>query len=105
VLFVLPVGLTPARASLPGVLRAGRWTATYAAVPAEGVAFRASFGKGTEETLLKTEVMVRSAGFPGGIGWQRMPSWTPHQRVVWTASAGWLLRPGADAIAPVQPLR
>ena len=105
VLFVLPAGFTPARASLPGVLRGGRWTATYAAVPAEGVAFRASFGNGTEEALLKTEVMVRCAGFPGGIGWQRMPSWTPHQRVVWTASAGWLLRPGADAIAPVRPLR
>jgi hypothetical protein len=74
-------------------------------VPAEGVAFRASFAKGTEEALLKTDVFIRAAGVPGGIGWQRVPSWAPHQLAVWTAWSGWLLRPGDQAIAPVPPLR
>ncbi len=34
VTFVLPAGITPARSSLPGALRLGRWTATFVAVPA-----------------------------------------------------------------------
>lgn len=105
VTFMLPAGLSPARASLPGVVRAGRWSATYVAVPPEGVPFRASFARDAPDATRAIEVLVRCAGVPGGIGWQRLPSWAPHQRVVWTAWAGWVLRPGDAAIAAVPPLR
>ena len=38
VTFVLPAGVTPARTSLPGIVRNGRWIATYIAVPTDGIA-------------------------------------------------------------------
>ena len=40
--FLMPPGITPTRSNLPGVVRLGSWTATYVAIPAEGVLFRAS---------------------------------------------------------------
>ena len=40
-----PSGLEPARSNLPGVVRLGRWTATYRAPTPEGLVFRASFGR------------------------------------------------------------
>ena len=54
--FVLPEGLVPARSSLPGAMRLGRWTATYLAPPADGLQWRASFRPGMAERL---------AGSPG----------------------------------------
>ena len=41
--FALPPGVVPARHNLPGLVRVGSWTATFIAVPAEGVLFRAAF--------------------------------------------------------------
>lgn len=89
--FVLPRDATPARSSLPGVPRAGRWTAVYAAPPPEGVAFRASFSGVTAERLRGTHVTVTSARLPGGGGWQQLPPWMPQERAVWTARATWVL--------------
>jgi hypothetical protein len=103
VTIVLPPGLKPARVNLPGVERGGRWTATYVAVPADGLVFRASFARITPEALRETDVMVTSWRFPDGTGWQGLPSWAPQERMVWTGSATWQLRPGV--IAPVAPLR
>ena len=91
---------------MPGLERGARWTATYVAVPAEGVAFRASFKDAPADALRATEVIVTSASIPGGTGWQRLPDWLPQDRMVWTATAAWQIRP-ADGlpIAPVPPLR
>ena len=66
-------GLTPARSSLPGVPRLGRWAAVYVAPPREGVLWRASFGNATPEQLRGVRVSVTDFGFPGGEGWQRLP--------------------------------
>ena len=89
--FVLPPGLTPARSSLPGTIRQGRWTAIYIAPPLEGVAFRASFSGPTADQLRLTRVAVTSPRLPGGEGWQGLPAWLPQDRTVWTARATWVL--------------
>ena len=94
--FYLPQAANPARSSIPGIARAGRWTAIYVAPPADGVAFRASFTGVTAERLRETQVAVTSARFPGGDGWQRLPRWLPQDRLVWTARATWVLAQPAN---------
>jgi hypothetical protein len=102
--FFLPEKAIPARASLPGVIRFGRWSAIYVAPPPEGVAFRASFTGVTAERLRETRVAVTSPRLPGGEGWQRLPRWMPQERLVWTARATWVL-PHPPQLEPVPPLR
>jgi Peptidase family M28 len=103
--FILPAGVTPARASLPGVLRLGRWTAIYIAPPPEGILFRASVGSGTANRLGELRIVVAAQGFPGGQGWQRLPPWLPQEHAVWSADAVWVVNPAALPLAPVPPLR
>ena len=102
--FVLPPGVTPARSSLPGVQRLGRWTATYIAPPREGVAWRASFRNTAPERLRDVRLAVTDFGFPGGVGWQRLPAWLPQDHTVWTATATWVVAPPAG-LEPLPPLR
>lgn len=104
--FVLPEGVRPARSSLPGAPRLGRWTATYIAPPEEGVVWRASFPAGAASRLREIDVVATESGFPGGSGWQRLPDWIPKERVVWTTAATWAIRvPVPAVLAPVPPLR
>jgi hypothetical protein len=106
VAFILPPGVTPARTSLPGVQRMGRWTATYVAVPLEGVAWRASFNGLTPEQLHDVHITIVDAGFPGGDGWQRLPRWLPQERTVWTGIAAWAVPATAiGRLEPIRPLR
>jgi hypothetical protein len=100
--FVLPQGVTPARSSLPGVLRLGRWTATYIAPSEDGILWRAGFGPAAAGRLHDILVVVTDSGFPDGSGWQRLPGWIPQDRAVWTASATWVIR--ADAPRPIEPV-
>jgi hypothetical protein len=104
--FVLPAGVTPVRSNLPGRMRLGRWSATFAAIPEEGVAWEAHFEDTTAETIRQAHLAVTSFRFPGGEGWQRLPGWLPQERSVWTAEATWVVpvTAGPD-IAPVPPLR
>ena len=105
VTFVLPAGVTPARSSLPGAVRLGHWTATYVAIPAEGIAWEASL-RAPPSSLNDVSVAVTSSRFPGGTGWQGLPAWLPQQNAVWSSNATWVLPRGlAGAIAPVPPLR
>jgi hypothetical protein len=102
---VLPSGITPARSSLPGALRLGRWTATFIAAPADGVAWRASFASTDTARLRDIRVVVTDFGFPGGPGWQRLPAWLPQDRTVWSATATWVVPAGAGpALQPVAPI-
>jgi hypothetical protein len=89
--FVLPPGVTPARHNLPGTARWGAWTATYVAIPKEGVLFRASFRTQERARVGTPRVFVSSSRLPGGEGWQSLPAWLPHERTVWSASATWLM--------------
>jgi hypothetical protein len=106
VTFVLPAGMTPARSSLPGAIRLGRWTATYIAVPAEGIAWEASF-RTAPASLQDVRIAVTSARLPSGSGWQSLPSWLPQDAAVWSANATWVLPTTGPfgAIAPVPALR
>lgn len=103
---VLPAGAAPARTSLPGVVRLGRWTATYVAIPSGGITWEASFRGVTEAALRDTRVVVTTSRVPGGGGWQSLPGWLPQDTAVWSASAAWVLAPPPPgAIAPVPALR
>jgi hypothetical protein len=102
--FVLPDGVEPARSNLPGVPRLGRWTATYIAPVAEGLLFRASFGRIEPDRLRDLRVVVTALGPGDGSGWQP-PAWLPQARTAWTAEANWVVAPFAMPIAPVPPLR
>lgn len=98
VAFSLPEGWQPARASLPGRARRGRWTARYVAVPAEGVALRAALDPSRPPALEGVRVLVVRAGLPGGAGWQRLPAWLPQAHAVWEeVVSAWILAPVADA--------
>jgi peptidase M28-like protein len=103
VTFVLPQGVTPARSSLPGIVRNNHWIATYIAIPPEGIAWDASFHKGAERALPSIRLAVSSSRLPGGDGWQSLPHWLPQDMTVWSATATWVLP--AQVIAPVPPLR
>jgi hypothetical protein len=104
--FVLPSDVVPVHSNLPGRMRFGRWTATFVAVPDEGVAWEARVDGVTAETLRETRLAVTSFRFPGGEGWQQLPGWLPQTHSVWTGTATWLVpaTSGPD-IAPVPPLR
>jgi hypothetical protein len=102
--FVLPAGVEPARSNLPGSPRLGRWTATYIAPGAEGLVFRASFGRIEPDRLRDLRVVVTALGPGDRSGWQP-PSWLDETRTAWTAEANWVVAPFALPIAPVPPLR
>ena len=103
-LFVLPDGVIPARSNFPGVVTRNRWRVVYAGVPAEGVTWRASFKAGLESRLPEIRAVIVSPRFPGGTGWQSLPSWLPQQNTVWDADVAWILA-AAPPIPPVPPLR
>ena len=100
--FVMPPGVQPARASLPGIPRFGRWTATYVAPPLDGLNFRASFGPLDVARLKGFRVVATIQAFADG--WPA-PSWLPQDRTVWAGDANWIVAPFDLPIAPVPPLR
>ena len=97
--FVLPPNLVPARSNLPGVVRAGRWTATFVAPPADGLSWRASFTRTPPQTL---DGIVVAATMPWGM---QPPSWLPQDLSVWSGGATWLLPRPLPAVAPMPSLR
>ena len=101
-IFTLPDGLQPQRTSLPGIVSRGRWRAVYMGVPAEGVTWRASFKTGVETKLPATVGTVLSSRFPGGSGWQSLPSWLPQEHVVWDLDIAWIL--ATPQVIPPVPL-
>jgi hypothetical protein len=102
--FVLPQGLEPARSNLPGVVSRERWQATFVSVPAEGITWRASFPRGKEALLPATRAKIISSRYPGGEGWQSLPTWLPQEQTVWNMTVTWILEPPAT-IVPVPLLR
>jgi Peptidase family M28 len=97
--FVLPPNLVPARSNLPGVVRSGRWTATFVAPPADGLSWRASFTSTPPQTL---DGIVVAATMPWGM---QPPSWLPQDLSVWSGGATWLLPRPLPAVAPMPSLR
>jgi hypothetical protein len=93
--------VSPARSSLPGAPRLGRWTATFIAPPADGILWRATFGGRDSARLREIRIAVTDFGFADAPGWQRLPAWLPQERAVWTANATWIVP--ADAAGPLEP--
>ncbi len=102
--FVLPEGVTPARSSLPGALRLGRWTATYIAPPQDGLVWRASFATAAAARIPDIRVVATEPGLPGGIDDTGLPAWLPQDHAVWSAFATWVLDPPPPASIPLVPL-
>jgi len=84
-------------------MRLGQWVATFIAPPPEGIAWRATFAASEAPRLADVRVVVTDSGFPGGIGWQRLPAWLPQDRAVWTATATWVLRASLESAGPPAP--
>lgn len=97
--FVLPEGLSPARSSLPGALRLGRWTATFVAPPEDGLVWRASFGAESAARARAVRVVATEPSLPGA-GDRPLPDWLPQEHAVWTASATWVLDAPREAPGP-----
>ena len=96
--FVLPAGLVPARSNLPGRSVGGRWVATFAATPPEGINWRGSFAKVGPDALGAIQVTAWQA-------WgTRPPPWLPQERAAWTGGATWVL-PMLPPLAATVPLR
>jgi peptidase M28-like protein len=104
--FVLPPGLSPSRSNFPGASRLGQWVATFVAPPPEGIAWRATFAATDAARLGAIRIVVTDSGFPGGVGWQRLPTWLPQERAVWSATATWIVHPApGPAVESMPPLR
>jgi len=82
----------PSRSNLPGIVVRGQWRAIYLGVPPDGATLRASFKAGLEEKVGATKATVLSSRFPGGSGWQSLPSWLPQENTVWDMDVAWILR-------------
>lgn len=92
VALVLPDGVRPARSSLPGIVAGRTWRAAYVNVPMDGLIWQASFKPGDEARLKSTQAVVLSSRFPGGSGWQSLPSWLPQEHAVWHLDVLWVLK-------------
>lgn len=101
VTFVMPNGLTPVRPNLPGLVsRTGAWTATFAGVPLEGVAFHATVPSAQASRLSDIRVMLRTPKMPGGTGRQQLPNWLLQERTVWTSEARYIVTPLPEVAPP-----
>lgn len=92
---VLPAGLIPQASSLVGRVSAGRWTASYAAVPNAGLSVRMAFSSFDPAALADVSVWLTTADVPGGTGSPGVPEWLR------SSGATWSLR--SVFIVPVRP--
>ena len=98
--FVLPAGVTPAEASLRGVVRERRWRAIVMPVPASGLTLRVRVAQESLQKWSEARVLATVYGVPGGIGWRRLPPWLPQDIFVWDAQSDFIL-PWPPPAAPV----
>ena len=100
--FVLPAGVTPARHNLPGVVRLGSWTATYVAIPADGVSFRASFNTTDPARVGRPICWCRPGGCRGARAGSRCRRGSRRSAPCGPPPATWAL---PVPIAATEPLR
>ena len=63
--FVMPPAMVPSAANLPGTVRANsRWTASYVAVPPEGIEFRTTFAAADATALPHAAVIITRPRLP-----------------------------------------
>ncbi len=100
--FVLPPGIVPLGANLPGrVGRGDRWAATFVSPPADGLDFRAFLDPTAAAAAADAVVVVTAPRLPDREGPGPGPAWLTTDRTAWRARSVYLWRP-AVAI-PSQP--
>jgi hypothetical protein len=87
---VMPDGVRPIAASIPGIVRRGRWVARFAGLPAEGIAVTARLPAGARANGLK--VAIVRPGLPGAAA-GAVPAWLASDRSVWETSSTWIVDP------------
>ena len=102
-LFAGPPGLEPVSSTLPGLVRNGRWAATFAAAPAGETMWSATFPAAAATRVGELRVGAIGRGLPGGVGWLRQPAWLGSARTVWHPRSLHLIAPAA--VAPEATLR
>ncbi|MDQ3068590.1 MAG: M20/M25/M40 family metallo-hydrolase [Acidobacteriota bacterium] len=105
VTLLLPPGITPARANLPGVISASnnRWRSTFVAPPADGVVWRIVMPADAQARLGETGVLIQTAQAPGTEDGNRLPSWMPRAMTAWHMRAIYVVPIGPLLIAPATP--
>ncbi|MGH9411682.1 MAG: M20/M25/M40 family metallo-hydrolase [Vicinamibacterales bacterium] len=88
---VLPDDVRPLRSTIPGIVVGRAWRAAYVNVPMQGFTWEASFDRASESRLASVQAIVLSSRFPGGVGWQSLPSWLPQDHEVWHLDMLWML--------------
>jgi hypothetical protein len=103
---LLPPGLTPTNPSLPGIVRAGWWTAVYAAARGQ-LQFTAVLPAAAASRLPEIRAGMVLRSLPGGSGASNIPRWLGQERTVWRASSLHVVPIvwSADALAGQPPLR
>jgi hypothetical protein len=99
---VMPPGVVPVGATPSGVIEEGRWYSTFIAVPAGGIAFRATLAASAAPTLSEALVVITSARLPGGEGTRPLP-WMPRTVTDWSPLANWIVTPQEAPVVPVEP--
>lgn len=103
--FVLPPGIVPLGANLPGrVGRGDRWVATFVAPPAGGLEFRAFLDPTMAAAAADVVVIVTSPRLPDGQGQGPGPAWLTTDRTAWRARAVYLWRPAVAVPGEPAPL-
>ena len=100
VTLVLPAGIKPARANLPGIVTsANRWRSIVAPPPADGVMWRIVVPAAEQARLGETGVIVESAIAPGHAE-RTLPPWMPNATAAWRMRSMYLIPIGPLLPAP-----
>jgi hypothetical protein len=92
---MLPPGLKPVRANLPGTISSvnNRWRSTFVAPAADGVMWRLVFAPGDESRLGETVVFVQTASGP--------EPWMQRAVTAWSVRSLYVIPVGPMLSAPL----
>ena len=108
VTLVLPAGMKPARANLPGIVTsANRWRSIVVPAPVDGVLWRIVVPAADAARLGETGVIVESAIAPGHAE-RTLPAWMPDATAAWRMRSMYLipigpLLPAPSPLTPAAP--
>jgi hypothetical protein len=79
----LPPGVRPDESTLTGVMKDGRWSATYVAPPAAGLDVHLVFAGRSATDFQETTVVLYTSALPNAAPGRRTPAWLPNERATW----------------------
>ena len=86
----LPAGIVPIDATLAGTMVDGAWTATYVAVPIQGLAIELTLPDRAEP--LEFTIAAITDHLPGAPLHERLPVWLKTDTTAWTARSWYVIR-------------